>query len=221
MEDKDKLSVRIKEKTVVMSIVILIIAAIVVFIVPFSYSANAIYDIKEPYTGQECENINLKSVIEWGTINSQCLNQICDGNRKVCVNKNIWGNCVEYRDQCIHYACTKYQKNCNLNIQNIDDVYGIWDVTAYSLNDETKEETFIDLVKVGVQPTRMGTASWQFSYDAGEDFSCRYKGINNPTKTICNDKIKYNTIQKERQIIKKDTLFNMITKRTQYVFYEE
>lgn len=31
---------------------------------------------------------------------------------------------------------------------------------------------------------------------------------------------KYRTVQKERQIYKKDILFNMITKQTQYVFYE-
>ena len=38
----------------------------------------------------------------------------------------------------------------------------------------------------------------------------------NKEKTVT----KYRTIQKERPITKEDTLFNMITKNTQYIFYE-
>lgn len=220
MKNKNSLrKVKLRKGLVAVILTILIISSIIIFLIPFSYQASEFYNVQEPYIENVCEDSKLKSINEWGETNTECLNEICDSTRSVCVDTNWLGNCIEYQDRCTHYACTRYLKKCNYKISNIDNVYGVWKVQVYSRNGETNERKFIDSMSIGVQPTRTGVVKWQFSYDAGEDIRCSYGEITNPTKTDCDEKTRYETVQHERQIIKKDTWFNMIAKKTQYVFY--
>lgn len=182
----------------VIILIVIIVSSILLIIIQVPYTANVIYTEKEPYTDKDCQDINLKSVVEFGNTNNVCLNEICDSHESRCAEKNFWGNCIRYYDVCTHYACTKYKYQCNLNIENIDDVAGTWSVSAYSLNRDNGQSTFVDTVSVFIQPQRTGIATWEFVADAGENVICQYQGIRDPTKTDCENIISYKNVEKTK-----------------------
>lgn len=174
------------------------IIATLLIVIQVPYTAQVIYTEKEPSTEQQCDDITLKSVVEWGSTISECTNQICDQTSQVCAEKNFWGNCIRFNDVCVHQACTKYRYYCTVNIQNIDDTAGTWMVSGY-YRDSSGDENFVQNVNVYVQPTRTGVASWNYLADAGDSTSCYYGQIKSPTKTKCDDKIVYNEVEKTKE----------------------
>ncbi|MDO8516702.1 MAG: hypothetical protein Q7S33_01120 [Nanoarchaeota archaeon] len=186
------------------AIFVFVIITSLLIIIQVPYNVKVIYTDKEPYTDTNCNSINLKSVVDWGQTQTVCLNQICDSHQSVCTNTNWYGGCTSYSDQCTHYACTKYRYYCSLNIQNIDDTAGTWRVNAYQQDQDTKQNSFVKDVDVFIQPTRTGTANWDFTVDAGNNVICMYlyNGINAPTKRVCKDVIAYNSIQKSKTEIR-------------------
>lgn len=179
------------------SVAVLIIILTILFI-PVSYSRTEYYQEKEPYTRDDCNNENLRYLIEGLTQTESCLNQICDSHTQVCVEKNFWGNCIEYQDQCTHYACTRYRKNCKLTIENIDDTAGTWKVDGYSIIDSS--QNLVNTLSIYVQPTKTSSGSWSFDYDAGHSAYCTYKNIRPAQKQTCDKVIDYRYVQKSRQV---------------------
>jgi len=178
--------------TLIASVLLISIITMLLIVVQIPYTGYVVGMEKEPFIQEECENVELKSVIEWGSRESLCLNKICDRTEQYCIEKNFWGNCIEFRDRCIHEVCMKYRKKCSLIIENIDDTAGTWNFQGYSKNRVTNEEKLIDSISVYVKPTKSGEVLWNFDYDAGESIDCLYKqSVNLPTKTICEEKTKY------------------------------
>jgi len=167
------------------------------------YTGYVTYTDREPYTNQECNNISLKSIIEWGNSPSVCLNQICDSQESLCAEKNFWGNCIRYYDSCRHYACTKYKITCNLNIENIDDTAGTWSISGYKYDYNLKKTgDFVKDVSVFIQPTKVGIATWDYIYDAGENVGCSYTIKYGPIKSVCRDLIDYRDVEKTKTEVK-------------------
>lgn len=52
-----------------------------------------------PYSDEDCDNLDLKYTYERYTDNEICLNKICDEHESYCVEKNFWGNCVEFKEK--------------------------------------------------------------------------------------------------------------------------
>lgn len=177
------------------SIFILILAIIVIVVFLLLFINIPYEDIeREPYEREECNDIELKSMDEWGNTPSVCLNEICDKTESYCVDKNFWGNCVEFRDRCIHNACTKYKRTCNFNVLNIDDRGGTWRLEGHALNKVTSESKFIESVSTYVKSMDSSTISWSFTYDAGEIMHCQYKNLKPATKTICGNVVDYRDV---------------------------
>lgn len=173
----------------------------------------------EPYTYLDCSDVNLKSVIEWGNKDTDCINEICDRNEQYCVDYNWLNNCVRYADRCTHYACTRYQMDCELKISNIDDTAGTWKIDGYSWNRElNKKEDFIKTLSVYVNPTRNNVASWSFTYDAGESMSCWYILQFIPTKEVCENIIRYRDVTKYRDVEVTKTVQEAYTKKTNWIY---
>ena len=167
------------------------------------YTDKEYYYEDVPYTDKDCNNINIKYVSDWGQISEECINEICDEHEQYCVKKNFWGNCIEYAERCVNTACTKYRKTCRLEIENIDDTGGTWNIEGYSWNrDLDKKENFIKLISTYIRPTKVGITEWSFIYNAGESMSCWYKIKTIPTKRICENVIKTNSVRKPKDVIK-------------------
>ncbi len=188
-----------RNKKLLIILIILFLIGICSFLlisIKVSFTSQVVYNEREPYIDEHCKNIKLKSIIEWGVSDSVCVNQICDKTESYCVEKNFWGNCIEFRDRCIHYACTKYRMDCNINIDNIDDEGGTWNFKCYSINYETGIKNYIDDISVYVKPTRTAIGSWSFKYDAGESVGCKYELLDYPTKEVCENVIVYKNVEK-------------------------
>ena len=201
-------------------LIAILIFAGVFFYIPFSYSATEIYYEQNPYTTQDCQNVNLKFAWEMKAPITNCLNNECESYKSVCTNTNFWGNCLTYSQVCQSSKCTKYEAICSLEITNVDDTAGSWTVNGYATDSKLNTE-FIDSVSIYVQPSKTEIASWKFDYLPENVKQCDVNSISPSTKQVCKDKIAYNTLQKERAIIKKDTWYNQIAGKTQYVFYEQ
>ena len=170
------------------------------------YEVSEEYNETVPYSAEQCENAQLKYLIEWGSINTVCLNEICDAHEQYCVEKNFWGNCVKYAERCTHNACTKYQTSCNVKIDNIDDEAGTWSIEGYSWNQDINQRgDFVGTINTYVNPTKSGIASWNIVYNAGESRACWYSISNIPTKSICENVIKNKDVPKTRTVVKYKT----------------
>ena len=209
MEKQTKVMLITLSIIVALIVVVLILAVIQVpYVVSEKYTEQEpyldteIYYETEPYTTQECDGVKLKYVSEWDSDSQTCVNQICDRTESYCVDTNFWGNCIEYRDRCINYACTKYKKVCTVKIENIDDTYGTWTISGYKYDYNTKTEIFVKDLKVSVKAKRTSTASYDYLFDAGENIGCYYLVKEIPEKTECRDVIKQRDVKKSRQITK-------------------
>lgn len=188
--------------SIIGSIIKFPVSGMITYTVKEPYETQETYTEKEPYTDNVCDDINLKSIIEWGTSTNICVNQICDAHESVCAEKNFWGNCIRFDEVCTHYACTSFREDCNLKIQNIDDTAGTWQIDGYSNNIDTKENKLIDTVNIFVQPTRTETGTWSFTYASGTPMTCWYQIKKEPTKSVCHTEIKYRDIEKTRTVTK-------------------
>jgi len=200
-------------KKLLLVLIILFVISMITFlsiIIQVPYTEYVTYFDKEPYSTKDCQNVELKGVIDFGQTNTICENEICDRTESYCVEKNFWGNCIEFRDRCIHNACTKYRKYCNLNIENIGDEGGTWSFNAYSNNYDTNEKKFIDTINVFIKPRRTGIGSWNFVYDAGENVRCRYESVKAPTERVCENVIEYRDIEKTKSEIRYCALWKKV-----------
>jgi len=164
------------------------------------------YTESMPFTDEECENTPLKYLVEWENGQTTCINEICDQHESVCVDKNFWGNCVQFEERCTHNACTKYSRECVVNVNNIDNEGGSWAIDGYSWNNELNQKgDFIGKFDAWVNPTRSNTVRWSFTYNAGESRSCWYQVAEVPTKTVCDNVINYRDVEKTRTVVKYKT----------------
>ena len=193
------------------------------------YEAQESYTDSEPYTDKECHNEKLKYTANWGSGSNDCLQEECDKHEQVCaeyqqecarftqvcVDKNFWGNCIEFEDQCAEYKnvcvreisncirnkCVKYKRTCELKIKNIDDTSGAWKVDTYWVG-ENGEEHRVGEKSVSVKPTETGSLFWKYIYPAGSTTNCKYKRMTAPTKSVCENVIKYRDVTKSRTVVK-------------------
>jgi len=190
-------------------IILILIGASVWIVVP--YNAYEIEYESVPYEERVCNNLNLKYAIEWGDTTTRCLSEICDEHRQYCIEKNFWGNCIEYGETCVHSVCTLYKRYCEVKIKNVDDEAGTWGINVYSNIEGSKK--FITTKNQYIQPTKEKTFYWEFKYNPQEDVYCDYDINKIPQKRICEDKIKYKEVGKAKNIIKYCNLWKKIIGR--------
>ena len=188
---------------------IFVLVSSVLFLIPFKYEASLFYDVKEPYTITESyldkEPYKFQEVyIDYEPVEYDVLER-------------------SYRNYFWTSGCDVW-----INIQNIDDVGGYFsidfDVTTSKGNYKTTSKRYF----ISGGSTQYFVVSFEGDYKKSD------YDVNYPKKEVTKIKIvtkykevtkyrtvtKYKTIQEERQISKRDTLFNMIRGKTQYAFYE-
>lgn len=216
--NKKKITLLIKKKTVsiILGLIILValISGAIIFFYPYPYIAQEGYtntipyeDIeyyyeKEPYTTSDCSQKNMIYKISWGTIDSECLNQECDSHASYCVEKNIWGNCIEFNEYCSQYKCTKYNKYCSIIINNQEREQGYFKVGLYKYDYDKKESVLIDTVDIYVSPIDQREVNWEYTYSSSESVGCWYTLMNSPTRTECQTVTKVKDVQKSRTVTK-------------------
>ncbi len=176
---------------------IFVLVSLVLFLIPFKYEASLFYNVQEPYEVKEPYQVQ-ETYTDYEDI--------------------------EYKVLEKSYYNYFWTSGCDVWVvmQNIDNFGGYFsvdfDVTTSKGNYKTTSKNIF----------LANGDSHKFLVSFEGDYKSSNYDVNPPSKEVTKTKIvtkyltvtKYETIQKERQIYKKDTLFNMITKRTQYVFYE-
>lgn len=164
------------------------------------YLKTEYYTETVPYTDTECKEVSINHNDDWLPTGTECLQQKCAEYKDVCVEKNFWGNCVEWKQECIREECAKTQYTCNYQIRNIDDTSGYWEAKGYIL-DENNNEVFVKTVGVTVRPMDTGVISYPY-VDSLQTFSrCQIKwSKSTPTKQVCKDVIKTEEVEKTRQV---------------------
>ena len=56
------------------------------------------YNVREPYSIQECGEVNVSYTKEWGNIQRSCVKQKCRGRSTNCVSANDQGTCMHYEE---------------------------------------------------------------------------------------------------------------------------
>lgn len=176
---------------------IFVIASTILFLIPFSYEATEFYNVQESYEVREPYQ-----------------------------TQEVYTDYEDIEYKVLEHSYRNYfwTSGCDIwvVIQNTDDVGGYFnidfDVTTSKGNYKTTSKS--NFLASG--------DSHKFLVSFEGDYKSSTYDVNIPSKEVTKTKTvtkyltvtKYRTIQKERQIYKNDNLFNMITKRTQYVFYE-
>lgn len=169
---------------------------------------------REPYTDQECHMQEIKYTESWGDIEHRCLQEECAEHYQVCVEKNFWGNCIQFEDRCSGNQCVKVSLTCALDIRNIDDEGGTFELKGYVVGDNG-EEQLVDTVQVYVRAMSTGTATWSYTYYPPQLFNCRARDIDAPSKQVCESVIKYREVDKERQVVSTEKV-QKLTEQVKY-----
>ncbi len=192
------------------------------------YEAKEAHPIKEPYITTECDTINVIYKIDYGTSSSTCKQQECASYSSYCVEKNFWGNCIEYTQSCSSYKCVKYQKSCYITIKNKEREGAYFNLKLYKWDYDDKEGKLIKTDNVWVNSLDERNVYWDFTYLPTESVGCWYELTNTPQRTECEevtrykDKIEYRTVTKYRDDYKEKTetryatLFEQITGQAVY-----
>jgi hypothetical protein len=145
------------------------------------------------------------------------LNTVCDNHYTYCVETNWYGSCLRYEEGCSDYKCPRYRRECSVVIKNLDDTSGTWTVSGYSSDKYNKD--FIKSIDVYVTPYQKAYAWWSFNYDSGDSVSCDYV-VDAPKKSVCNDEVFYQKVQKLRGVIKSCSLWDKLNGKCKEVKLE-
>jgi len=164
---------------------------------PYDYVEE--YQESEPYTDQECESKTLVySITNFVFISSTCNNQL-----EECTNYFL-GICT---DKIVY--CTDRTLVCSVDINNLDDERGSWTIkfNFYKQSDNSVGAT--DSPSTWLYPhttetiTGTGRITTKELYDT--PYSCSYSAVNEPTKQVCRDVIKYHDVTKTRTVTRYKT----------------
>lgn len=221
--------------------ILLIVSSIVVFAIPFPYSAIEEYIInepststeyytqkepytdtisyteKEPYTITECQKKDALYKLELGTAVSSCLKEECASYSQVCIKKNFWGNCIEFQDECESIKCIKYNSECTLNIENKEKETLSFNLELYKYDYDDKKETLVNTKSIVLAGLDNQAINWEYSYLSTESTVCWYKITNNPQTQECSQVIKFKEIQKTKE----ETKYKVVTKSQDVTKYQE
>lgn len=215
-------------------LVVCIVVILVVFLVPLPYNVTvkyketvptketqAYYDYEstpvtrtetytdtEPYSEKVCDDVNLKYNVKWES-ESVCLRYDCLNPYQECVQKNLWGNCVQFAQRCSNQVCAQTQLHCRLRITNLDNTEGTFKVRGAAYDYASQENEFVKEVSVYIQGGDYGVATWTYNFDYPDSYSCNYIQFDTGTKKDCN------TVIKNRQVSKTRTVQAVEQKRVQ------
>lgn len=203
--------------------VILLLTAIVIFAIPFSYTATEQYTEKEPYndkayytekepyqdveyyqdteqySDKECNNVDITKNVKYGPSQSSCIDTDCTSYSQECTQKNWLGNCIQYQSVCQSTKCTRYRVYCSLIIKNLDNAGGSFSFDGYFVTKDNQEH-FVKSFSEYLQPGDENTFSWTYDVDPNNINSCWYKNLITPKKTECENVLKSRTVQKSRPV---------------------
>lgn len=213
------------KKIVLFSVIgiILIIGTIVVFVIPFPYTATEEYTEKEPYVGKEyytekephqdteyyqdteqytdkeCSEQALTQNVKWGQTQFNCVDTDCTSYGQTCTKKNWLGNCIEYQSYCQSTSCSKYKASCNLIVKNLDSAGGTFNFDAYYKTSDGIEH-FVEKKSKYLQPGDEESFLWYYTFNTDNVGNCDQKNFATPKKTECENVIRSRTVQKSRPI---------------------
>lgn len=213
------------KKIIILTILgaLLLISAIVIFVIPFPYTATEEYTEKEPYvdkeyytekephqdteyyqdtvqyTDKECTEQALTQNVKGGQTQFNCVDTNCVSFGQTCVKKNWLGNCLEYQSYCQSSTCSKYKASCNLIVKNLDSAGGVFSFDAYYKTGDGIEH-FVESKSKYLQPSDEESFIWYYTFNAGNIGNCNQKNFVTPKKTECENVIKSTTVQKSRPI---------------------
>ena len=135
--------------------ILFVIAVLVIFVIPFQYTATEVqitqepynteqaYTEKEPYTTTDCESEKIIYKADYEGVRSSCIKEECASYTEVCAERNWLGVCTSYRDVCSTERCLKYKKYCGLKIENKDTVGETFEIQLLSYDQDTEESKII------------------------------------------------------------------------------
>lgn len=224
IDDKKKKQKENLKRFLILGILVIILS--ILFLIPFTYEAIEFYNVEEPYNDIEYYWENEPYENCWDKLYSYTVDNkhlFSDCSRQTCVDRSWWD------DSCLDYDCTEYTYTYKVELQNNEKRVGNFEIKAHF--NTINGKIYGDLKSVYLQANSEKTLTWTYKVpDYGDVQTASHELIKIPEYEHCETHVKevkksrtvtkYQTVQKERQIHKKDILFNMITKQTQYVFYE-
>ena len=131
------------------------------------------YFEKVPFVDEDCKKRAPVFDLSLSTFDD-CLEDTCVQTTSVCIDKNIWGNCVKFEEKCEKAICTKMLKSCDLTFKNEEQKEMI-----------TLSVTYGDLIDEKVSITQENrtlyigaldeyTVSWDFEYFSGDRAYCHH-----------------------------------------------
>lgn len=149
-------------------------------------------DIPYPGTEFETSDLDYKS-IPYIYPTSVCIEKdICEEWSQICVEKNFWGNCIEWEDECNYWGCSKERKTCKYYIKNLDDYYGTWKIESTIKNKDTGTSEYLGQKSASLYEMDETTLRWDFITSRLDDtYSCEYKITKIPIAIESKDVIKF------------------------------
>jgi len=197
---------------------ILIIAYLIIFKMPVSYTATEIYYENEPYTDKDCKYEKLVHNVQWGSGSSSvCEETECISTYSLCVDTNWVGNCMKYQEYCSSSQCISYDYTCEVTIKNLDTKGGTFSLDGYVFK-EDNTDLLIEKVSYYLQPGDETDFRWSISMNPDDFKYCIYKNLNVPSKQECDNVIKYTTVTKERSVTKMTTNYKLWKNQVVWIY---
>jgi len=179
-----------------------------------TYTDTERYKDTEQYLDTEYSTKYLKYRIILDDSNSWCVEERCNREEQYCVEKNFWGNCIRYKTRCISKSCIKKKVTCDWKIKNNDDQNGRWSIEMIIDADRNYDKT--ENVWVGAGDSSYFVHNAVIDY--GESFTCKYKVIKKPSKSISEKVIKEKVVWKTRPITKTREVKKPYAKTVNWLF---
>lgn len=174
-------------------------------------------DVQVPYETQEAYEKT-----EYYTESVPYTDNVCDTKKLIysITNFDVTGGCTDYDERCVDYIlgiCTEKVKyciyksiTCSLNLNNLDDENGRWGVKFQLYQESSIADTKTVTPYLYPQTTQIVSYTFTLTGEekADKTYSCNYQVVDEPTKQVCRDVIKYKDVQRSRQV----TAYKPVTK---------
>ena len=193
---------KINKKRILWILLFIVLIVVILVIIQIPYTGLVTYADREPYSDKDCTQQTLKSVSTSFSSNINCIERnICTHYSQYCIDKNWLGNCIEYSQSCDNWGCSKSETSCTLTLKNIDDTAGSWTIELLVQN--SKGGIHPNQQTDTIQPTLEKTFTFSYPNDyIGESTWCNWNYINQPTKSVCENVLKYRDIEKTKEEIR-------------------
>ncbi len=198
--------------------IVLFIALVGAFTIPIPYqdtvtvtetmpiSAMERYEERIPVVRTACNSVPALYEVQLVDQQTECMQQECAQNQQICVSKNIWGNCVQYQDNCIRNQCIKYRDQCVLKIENKERKTLLFELDLQRYSADSGQTSSVRREAIYVNGLDDLTVNWNFVRLWTEDVHCRHNLLNSPEIDECKDVIQYDVVPKQREIVEVQTL---------------